>query len=161
MSCCSLQTWVFLSLLFSLETTHRNPGTRNTPDTYICDVEAFGSAGTAVYPGHVFKVLNTKTNKQLTRFHVVAGQSVYVYDPYHASPTNAHRAGLTQEQMALYWMQHHNNEFAAQYKNFTGRDWLALYQQKFPPRFHMMPALSLGEIHTVETKEIFFVELPC
>lgn len=115
-------------------------GQENDPPMYICDVEPFGSAGTASFPGHKFQVtLTENTEKVLTSFTVVKGESLYPYEPFKGSYEKAYKK-LTKEQFKLYMLQHNNLLFAKQYKEKTGRDWLALYGQRFPPRYHMWPA---------------------
>jgi hypothetical protein len=126
---------------------------------YISDVEPFGSAGTATYPNHKF-IVTSKTNvkKVLTRWTMKAGESLYYHDPL-GSPENAMKA-LSAAQLPLYHMQYLNKLFAAQYRKFTGTDYLALYQQKMPPRFHMWRPEAIGDTFTVESEEIHFLELP-
>ncbi|KAL7580981.1 hypothetical protein ACA910_005795 [Epithemia clementina (nom. ined.)] len=127
---------------------------------YIADVEAFGSAGTATYVGHVFVVTPpNQKGKVLVEWKMQQGNSLYYYDPFNFDIHKAHKK-LSDKQYVYYHMQWHNKLFAEQYKQFTGRDWLALYQQKKPPRYHMWRADYFGQTHQVVTKEIHFVELP-
>jgi prolyl 4-hydroxylase len=135
------------------------PDAKGEDPVYISDVEPFGSAGTATYPNHNFIVTTTSdVNKVLTRWTINAGESLYYYDPF-GSPQKAVKA-LNEEQMPLYGMQYVNKLFAEQYKKITGRDYLALYKQKMPPRFHMWRPEAIGDTFTIETKEIHFVDLP-
>jgi hypothetical protein len=126
---------------------------------YISDLEPFGSSGTATYPGHKF-IVTSKTNakKVLTRWTIKTGESLYYHDPL-GSTENAFKA-LSKEQLPLYHMQYQNKLFAEQYKKFTGTDYLGLYKQKMPPRFHMWRPEAIGDTFTVESNEIHFVELP-
>lgn len=127
---------------------------------YICDVEPFGSAGTASYPTNDFRVVTPGNLAEvLTTFHTNKGQNLYVYDPFKGKYEKAYRK-LEPEQFQNYMLQYNNNLFAKQYKEKTGREWLALYGQKSPPRFHMWQAESLGQTHTITTKEIHFVDYP-
>jgi prolyl 4-hydroxylase len=85
--------------------------------------------------------------------------SLYYYDPFDSSLETAKKA-LTDVQFSLYYMQLQNRAFAHQYREFTGTDWLALYKQKQPPRYHMWRADAIGQTYTVQTNEIHFVERP-
>ena len=127
---------------------------------YICDVEPFGASGTASYPNNEFRIVDPQnTDTVLATFKTAKGQNLYVYDPYKGKYAKAYRK-LTTDQFQKYMIQYNNNLFAKQYKEKTGRDWLALYGSRHPPRFHMWPAESLGQTHTITTKEIHFVEYP-
>ena len=127
---------------------------------FIAEVEPFGSAGTATYVGHVFVVTPPNDqSKVLTEWRMKQGNSLYYYDPFNFDIHKAHKK-LSDQQYVYYHLQWHNKLFAEEYKKFTGRDWLALYKQKKPPRFHMWRADYFGQTHQVETKEIYFVESP-
>jgi prolyl 4-hydroxylase len=133
--------------------------TKGKAPVYISDLEPFGVAGTATYPTHKFIVTSmTNSKKVLTRWTVKAGESLYYHDPL-GSIENAVKA-LSNEQLPLFHMQYQNRIFAEQYRKFTGTDYLALYKQKMPPRFHMWRPEAIGDTFTVESKEIHFVELP-
>lgn len=128
--------------------------------SYITDIEPFGSSGTATYTGHKFVATPLRsTSTVLIRWTMESETSLYYYDPFQFDIQKAHKK-LTADQFTYYRMQWRNKIFAEQYRAYTGRDWLALYQLKQPPRFHMWPADSLGQVHVVETKEIHFVEMP-
>jgi prolyl 4-hydroxylase len=127
---------------------------------YISDVEPFGSAGTATYPGHVFVVRQSNhPEKTIITWTMLKDNSLYYYDPFDFNYNKA-AAALTPEQLTYYYMQLQNRLFANQYKAFTGTDWLALYGQKQAPRFHMWRADAIGETRTIETSEIHFVQTP-
>lgn len=127
---------------------------------YICDIEPFGSAGTASYPKNDFRVTTKdQPDKVLASIQVTKGQNVYIFDPFKNNYNKAYRK-LKPDEFQKYMIQYNNNIFAKQYREHTGREWLALYGQKQPPRFHMWPAESIGQTHTVTTKEIHFVEFP-
>ena len=133
---------------------------KQEPPMYICDIEPFGSAGTASFPGHTFQIaLTDKPDKVLTTFTTIKGQSLYPFEPYKGDYEKAYRK-LPKEQFQRYMMQHNNLLFSEQYKEKAGREWLALYGQRFPPRYHMWPAEFFGQTHTITTKEIYFVEYP-
>lgn len=130
------------------------------PHSYISDMDAFESSGTATFPGHVFHVTpRHNPNQMLTTFHVVANQSLYVYDPYERNLTKA-RASLSKSHYALYRLQYDNLQFNDQYRQVTGREWLALYSRKHPPRHPMWPAQYIGQRHVVPTTEWPFVQVP-
>ena len=132
-------------------------GKPNDAPTYISDVEPFGAAGTATYPGHQFFAA-TADDTVLQRWTIVSTTSLYYYDPFD-SPQQAQKQ-LDAQQFALYQMQLMNQFFAQRYREVTGTDWLALYQQKLAPRYHMWRADALGQSFEIPTKEIHFVELP-
>lgn len=128
--------------------------------TYITDIEPFGSAGTATYPGHTFVATpKDRPDKHLVTWKIVSDNSLYYYDPFRGRPDRAKKA-LTIQEYHLYHIQYQNQAFAVQYRDFTGRDWLSLYGHKPPPKFHMWRADTLGQIHTLTTEEIHFVEIP-
>jgi hypothetical protein len=135
---------------------------------HIADIDPFGSAGTATFPGHTFFVtlpevelsdLKTKKIKPLIEWKIQADNSLYYYDPYNSNPVTAQKA-LAPDQYHFYYLQLQNRAFAHQYREFTGTDWLALYKEKHPPLFHMWRADSFGQTHAVITNEIHFVEIP-
>ena len=127
---------------------------------YIAEMEPFGSAGTATHVGHSFVVTpRNDQSKVLIEWKMQSGNSLYYYDPFKFDVHKAHRR-LTDQQYLYYHLQWHNKLFAEQYRKFTGRDWLALYDQKKAPRFHMWRADYFGQVHQLVTKEIHFVELP-
>lgn len=135
-------------------------GGRGTTPVYICTVESFGSSGTATYPGHKFFATPSNNAKSvLTKWTVQAGHSLHYYDPFQFTYSKA-KAALTAEQLTLYYLQLQNKIFADQYRAFTGTDWLALYGQKLPPRFHMWRADAIGQVHLVESTQNHFVEKP-
>lgn len=133
---------------------------RNSP-IYISSVLPFDSSGTATYIGHAFIVTTDAQaqEKPLVKWTMELGNSLYYYDPYDFDIKKAHKA-LTAQQYSLYHMQLVNKVFAEQYKEFTGTDWLGLYKQKMPPRWHMWRADSIGQTHQVTTKEIHYHKIP-
>jgi prolyl 4-hydroxylase len=128
--------------------------------TFMAIIEPFGSSGTSTYPTHHFVAVKTSRpmETEVMRWEVMPGISNYYYDPYGGSDNAAKL--LSAKNLGLYQMQLMNRLFAEQYKAFTGTDWLALYKQKMPPRFHMWRADAFGQTHAVETKQIHFVDLP-
>jgi len=84
--------------------------------SYICDVKAFGSSGTATYPGHKFVVTPLLTDSVvLTTWTMQAGNSLYYYDPFNFDYSKAVQA-LSAEQISYYYLQYTNKIFAEQYK---------------------------------------------
>jgi hypothetical protein len=133
---------------------------RNGQLKYITEIEAFGSAGTATYPWQEFVATPLdKPSKILTSWTMQRYTSLYYYDPFRGQPARAQKA-LTIQEYHLYHIQYQNQAFAAQYRQFTSRDWLGLYQHRLPPRFHMWRADAMGQTHIVTTEEIHFVERP-
>ncbi|GKY93301.1 hypothetical protein MPSEU_000297600 [Mayamaea pseudoterrestris] len=135
-------------------------GGKGTEPTFISDIEPFGATGTSTYPNHVFftVVKADPEKREVQRWTIASDNMIYYYDPYKG--TDAAAKILTSHELQLYQMQLQNLVFAHQYKDFTGRDWLGLYKQKKPPRFHMWRADSLGQTYDIQTKEIHFVEIP-
>jgi len=69
--------------------------------SYICDVKAFGSSGTATYPGHKFVVTPLLTDSVvLTTWTIEAGNSLYYYDPFNFDYSKAVQA-LSAEQFII------------------------------------------------------------
>lgn len=137
-----------------------DPNTRGQSETYMADVEPFGSFGTATFPGHRFYATpQHQPDHVVQRWTVIKDTSLYYYDPYDSSSEKAQKQ-LQAHDFMLYQIQLQNRVFALQYRAFTGTDWLALYKHKQAPRFHMWRADGFGQTHVVETKEIQFVEQP-
>lgn len=149
----------FINLCRDTLTIYWDGGQGNEP-TFISNIEPFGSTGTSTFPNHVFfaTLQNDPEKRELIRWSIQPDQMNYYYDPYKG--TDAAAKVLTSHELTLYQIQLQNLVFAHQYKEFTGRDWLALYKHKKPPRFHMWRADSLGQTYSIQTKEIHFVELP-
>lgn len=128
---------------------------------YICDIEPFGAAGTTAYPNHKFQMTRQdKPDKIVTTFTATKGQNIYAFEPFQGDYGKAYQKLKKPADFQNYILQHNNLLFAEQYKEKTGREWLALYGHRSPPHFHMWPAESLGQTHTITTKEIHFVDLP-
>lgn len=161
----------FINLSKDILIVYWDPGSNSggQKPSYIATLEPFGSSGTATYIGHQFFV--TKANDAaanadpashvLHRWKIERGNSLYYYDPYGSTEAAMKELGEQSSDLQYYQMQLQNLVFAQQYKAFTnGVDYLALYKQKQPPRFHMWRADFFGQTHIVETKEIHFVETP-
>jgi prolyl 4-hydroxylase len=91
---------------------------------------------------------------ELVKFRIVANQSLYLYDPLEDISV------LNDRQLQQYTFQKENLEFAAAYKQKTGREWLSLYKKRHPPRYHMWNASYFGQEHTITTDETHFHSLP-
>lgn len=113
----------------------------------------FSSGGTASFPGHKF--FFTPENEPGIRLKewVVedypAG-NIMVYDPYlvkgDAEQTEANLGVLSSEERELYDMWQNTLSFHEQYRNFTGRSWLANYGRD-PPKNFMWRADYFGQTH--------------
>jgi prolyl 4-hydroxylase len=124
-------------------------------NTYIADIGPFEAAATATFPMHEFVVCpKMDQSKELVKFRIVADQSLYPYDPLEDVSV------LDDQQLQQYTLQKESLEFAAAYKQKTGRDWLSLYKKRHPPRYHMWNANYFSQEHTVTTDETHFHSLP-
>lgn len=143
-----------LSVSFILSVICRDAG-KNRENVYIADIGPLEAAATATFPGHVFLVTpKTEPNNVLVRFKITADTPLYPYDPLEDVSI------LNDKQLQLYTLQKENLELAAAYKEKTGRDWLALYRKRHPPRYHMWQANYFGQEHVVTTEETHFHSLP-
>ena len=128
--------------------------------SYIADIAAFGSAGTATFPNHKFVVTDQNDpNKELRQWTIKEFTSLYKYDPFESSLEKA-REELSSAEFNLYRLQYRSLAFDRAYRHRTGRQWLALYGRKHKPRFYMWPADSIGQTHQVVTRETHFVSQP-
>lgn len=129
--------------------------------SYIADIAPFGAAGTATYPNHKFEVTDRddpNSNNVLQQWTVKPFASLYKYDPYES--LKKAKEELKSNEFSLYKLQHNSLAFDRAYRHKTGRQWLALYGRKHPPRFPMWPADSFGQTHQVVTNETHFVSQP-
>lgn len=149
----------FINMAATPITIYWRPYNRKQDPSYISHIEAFGAAGTATYPGHVFLVTAYgDSSKVLKEFEVKTGNSLFVYDPI-GSLERAEKE-FSAPEFEKYKLQYDNLAFNKLYEQFTGRQWLALYGRKEAPTYYMWPAESFGQIHTVVTKETHLLELP-
>ncbi|KAL3943937.1 MAG: hypothetical protein SGBAC_001971 [Bacillariaceae sp.] len=126
----------------------------------------FSSGGTASFPGHKFFFTTENEPDIRLKEWVVedypAG-NIMVYDPYlvkdDAEQTEANLGVLSSEERELYDMWQNTLSFHEQYRNFTGRSWLANYGRDRPKNF-MWRADYFGQTHWVTTKETHFAEVP-
>jgi prolyl 4-hydroxylase len=131
--------------------------------TFASRIEPFGSFGAAAFLGQKFvaTLSAAETSGVVEQWQVgEASGSNYRYDPYGGTQAARKALGDNSPSLALYQMQLKNLVFATQYRAFTGNEWLALYGQRMPPRYHMWRADEAGQTHSVETREIHFVEDP-
>jgi hypothetical protein len=123
------------------------------------------ASGTGSFPSHsfTFSPLN-EPNTVLTRFTVGEyPDNIYVYDPYQVEgdeiATENNLKQLSKVDRANYEKWRKTLLFHEQYKNFTGRSYLANYLRP-PPQHFMWRADYFGQEHWVETRETHFVQLP-
>lgn len=149
----------FVNMASTPITIYWKPHDPRQDPAYISQIEAFGAAGTATYPGHVFLVTPSGDSSiVLQEFRVSRDNSLFVYDPI-GSFKEAEKS-LSAPELERYKLQYDNLAFNNLYEQFTGRQWLALYGRKDAPRYHMWPAETFGQVHTVVTKETHLQELP-
>jgi hypothetical protein len=126
---------------------------------YIADVAPFGSAGTATHPNHKFDVTDKNDpNNVLHQWTINESTSLYKYDPYES--LEKAKKELKSGEFNLYKLQYESLSFDKVYRMKTGRQWLALFGRKNPPRFPMWPADSFGQTHQVVTNETHFISQP-
>jgi len=126
---------------------------------YIGDAAPFGPTGTATYPTHAFYFTPfNDPNQRLNQFVVSSKTSVYVYDP--VADGTADLSSWTPAERDLYQLQTENLKFAQQYKQKTGRDWLALYGRRERPLHKMWDATHFGQTHYVNTNQTHFHTIP-
>jgi hypothetical protein len=125
----------------------------------------FAASGTSTFPGHRFQFTAIDDpDTVLQQFFVKEyPENIYVYDPYYvpfdARQTEINLQVLNKEERAKYNKWRQTLLFNEQYKNVTGRSYLANYLRA-PPMHYMWRADYFGQMHWVTTKETHFVELP-
>mmetsp|Transcript_14150 Transcript_14150/g.20899 ORF Transcript_14150/g.20899 Transcript_14150/m.20899 type:complete len:599 (-) Transcript_14150:148-1944(-) len=127
----------------------------------LAEVGPFQAIGTSTFAVHKFFCKDMKAkdpNEVLQNIPMHYGQNVYVYDAF--SLEHANRKDLNKEEMELYKLQYENLEFGKLYKNFTGREWLALYPSKPKPIYPMWNADYFGQEHWVATDQVHYIEEP-
>ena len=140
------------------------------PGSYHGDIGPFQAVGTATFPPHRwYMAKQSNPGVVMFRFVIEAGKSLYTFDPfsndaeqrgefYSAEPRSLD--DLNGAERGRYDLQKRNLEFARTYREFTGRDWLALYPKRERPRNHMWRADFFGQQHWVESRETHFVTVP-
>jgi hypothetical protein len=127
--------------------------------------EPFGASGTATFPGHRFLFTDDNNEGEILKRFVVGEypNSLYVYDPYtvegDAKATEENLKDLTAKERAKYDTWRKTLSFNEQYRNFTGRTYLANYLRKAPMHY-MWPADYFGQQHWATSRETQFVEVP-
>jgi len=136
----------------------------------IADLPPFEAAGTATFPVHKFflsrnipKKHNDKDDDDedmeiMERIHMQRGESVYIYNAFDKGLAKVEE--LDDDELELYHLQINNIEFAKQYREFTGREWLSLYPLRSKPMYNMWNADYYKQQHWVATKETHFVKEP-
>jgi prolyl 4-hydroxylase len=126
----------------------------------------FTTSGTGTFPGHRFVFSeDSDPDKILARFVVEEyPENIYVYDPYlvegdPVATENKLKKELTKEERVKYNLWHRNLIFNEQYRNATGRSYLANFPRGRPRHF-MWRADYFGQEHWVTSRETQFVELP-
>jgi len=114
-------------------------------------LEPYQAVGTCSFPGHVFFMTKANDpNKVLKSFRIESGTALYVYDPI--ADGSMKRSSLTKKQLERYYEQLTNLNFAKEYKEFTGSEWLAMFP-KARPTHKMFRADYFNQVHTVHTNE--------
>jgi hypothetical protein len=127
--------------------------------------EPFSASGTATFPGHRF-LFTDDLNKDVVLTRFVVGQypnSLYVYDPYtvegDVKATEENLKDLTAKEREKYDGWRKTLSFNEQYRNFTGRTYLANYLRQAPMHY-MWAADYFGQQHWATSRETQFVEVP-
>jgi len=131
--------------------------------------EPFSTDGTGTFPGHrFFFALEEDPNARVKEF-VVENypENLYVYDPYlvEGDPVQTEKnlkQNLNKSERMQYEKWRKTLSFNEQYRNFTGRSYLANYgdQPRNPPSHFMWRADYFGQEHWVTTRETQFDRLP-
>jgi prolyl 4-hydroxylase len=125
----------------------------------IADMPPFQAVGTATFPVHEFFISKKKDKHDVVhRIHIHPDQNLYVYDAFELGHANVQ--DLSSEELDLYHIQKHNLYFAAQYREFTGRDWLSLYPHRQRPMYKMWNADYFGQQHWVMSSETHYIAEP-
>jgi len=128
----------------------------------ITGVNAFETGGTATFYGHMFCFTDPSNIQECESeiFTVQPNVARYVYNPYEQEDNPYGSINdLNPSQRELYDVLIKDMAFSKVYKEFTGRDYLSRYPRRTPSHY-MYPADYIGQIHTVETKETYYVNLP-
>jgi len=124
----------------------------------------FQAVGTATYPYHKFYITSMDDPRtKLLSILVKDGQSTYYYDPLDVPNNDAltleHLSRLTFDEYQKYELQRRNRMFDEKYREFTGRNYLALFPRS-KPRHFLWNADYFGQEHIVTTRETHFATLP-
>jgi len=145
------------------------PANAKSDFIYIASIGSFEVGGTATFVGHKFCFAPPNdTDACVKTFDIVKGVARYAFAPYldgsADAPAQKHNnmrslQQLTVEEKEKLKKLTKNEEFAKQYRAFTGRDYLALHPRSRPIHY-MWPAAHFDQTHTVSTKETHFASLP-
>jgi hypothetical protein len=131
----------------------------------IDESDPWTACGTGTFPLHSFFFAPVEEpNMVLVMFKVGEyPDNIYVYDPYKVDgdeeATENNLKQLSKADRANYEKWRKTLLFHEQYKNFTGRSYLANYLRS-PPQHFMWRADYFGQEHWVETRETHFLQLP-
>lgn len=125
----------------------------------------FTASGTATFPGHrfIFTPVDAPDNHLKTFVVGSYPENIYVYDPFlvegDPAATEKNLKVLKKAEREQYDNWRKTLLFNEQYRNFTGRSYLANYMRK-PPGHFMWRADYFGQEHWVTTRETHFVTPP-
>lgn len=130
----------------------------------------FSTGGTGTFPTHRFFLAAPEAPTVHLHLWIVQQypENLYVYDPYIVGndPEKTERnlqKHLDKKERSQYDKWKKTLSYNEQYKEFTGRSYLANYGDdgpRAPPSHHMWRADYFGQKHWVTTKETHFVKLP-
>lgn len=125
------------------------------------------ASGTATFPAHRF-VFTPANDPDTVLARFIVGEypeNIYVYDPYlvegdpEATEQNLQEHLKKKGDREKYESWRKTLSFHEQYRNFTGRSYLAHYLRD-PPMHYMWPADYIGQTHWVESRETHFTRFP-
>jgi hypothetical protein len=124
------------------------------------------ASGTATFPNHRFIFTPLDDPDTVLATFIVGNypDNIYVYDPYRVENDDAATLKNLEENLNAQEREHYEHwrktlSFHEQYRNFTGRSYLANYLRP-PPEHYMWRADYFGQQHWVLSNETQFVELP-
>lgn len=121
--------------------------------------------GSGTFPSHRFLFTQVDDPNTVLATFVVQDypENVYWYDPFYVEgdveTTERNLAVLNPAERELYEVWRKTLSFHEQYRNFTGRSYLANYLRP-PPQHFMWRGDYLGQQHFVETMETHFLTEP-
>jgi hypothetical protein len=131
----------------------------------MADHQPFSDSGTATYRGHhfIFTPEDDPENSLIDFYVDSHPENLYWYDPYFVvndpPTTEKNLAHLTSKQRMQYDQWRKTLNFHEQYKQFTGRSYIANYLRNRPMHF-MWRADYFGQQHWVASRETHFTSLP-
>jgi hypothetical protein len=142
----------------------------NREPSLIAQIRPFHTSGTASFPGHNFNIVpddfNYRTNNIVLAHYEIDKDGMtnnYFYDPLtipdDKAKTQQNLKELTLDELAKYETMRRNILFSQEYRQTTGREYLAMYPRKKPSHF-MWRADYFGQTHWVTTQETHFTEVP-